>query len=115
VVANDLTAAQSTSVFHYQSNVRVANAASKYLRMALIPFLGRPNTQETLTAMATAVRGVLNRLAEIGALLGGEGIGYRFSLEPTASGLQTIEVRCVAELRPANFIRAITVDLTVTL
>ena len=115
VVANDLTAAQSTSVFHYQSNVRIANAASKYLRMALIPFLGRPNTQETLTAMATAVRGVLNRLAEIGALLGGEGIGYRFSLEPTASGLQTIEVRCVAELRPANFIRAITVDLTVTL
>ena len=115
VVANDLTAAQSNSVFHYQSNVRVANAASKYLRQALIPFLGRPNTQETLTAMATAVRSVLNRLAEIGALLGGEGIGYRFSLEPTASGLQTVEVRCVAELRPANFIRAITVDLTVTL
>ncbi|GIV21956.1 MAG: hypothetical protein KatS3mg023_3707 [Armatimonadota bacterium] len=115
VVANDITAAQSTSVFHYQSNVRIANAASKYLRLALIPFLGRPNTQETLTAMATAVRGVLNRLVEIGALLGGEGIGYRFSLEPTAIGMQTIEVRCVAELRPASFIRAITVDLTVTL
>ena len=115
VIANDLTAAQSTSVFHYQSNVRVANAVSKYLRQALIPFLGRPNTQETLTAMATAVRSVMNRFVEIGALLGGEGIGYRFSLLPNATGLQTIEVRCVAELRPANFIRAITVDLTVTL
>lgn len=115
IVANDITAAQSASVFHYQSNVRIANVASKYLRMALIPFLGRPNTQETLTAMATAVRSVLNRLVEIGALLGGEGLGYRFTLEPTASGMQTIEVRCVAELRPASFIRAITVDLTVTL
>lgn len=115
VVANDITAAQSSSVFHYQSNVRIANIASKYLRLALIPFLGRPNTQETLTAMATAVRSVLNRLVEIGALLGGEGLGYRFTLEPVASGMQTIEVRCVAELRPASFIRSITVDLTVTL
>lgn len=115
IVANDTTAAQSTSVFHYQSNVRIANVASKYLRAALIPFLGRPNTQETLTAMATAVRSVLNRLVEIGALLGGEGLGYRFALEPVASGMQTIEVRCVAELRPASFIRTITVDLTVTL
>lgn len=115
IVANDITAAQAKSVFHYQSNVRIANAASKYLRQALIPFLGRPNTQETLTAMATAVRGVLNRLVEIGALLGGEGVGYRFTLEPSAAGLQTVEVRCVAELRPASFIRAITVDLTVSL
>ena len=115
IVANDITAAQSTSVFHYQSNVRIANAASRFLRLALIPFLGRPNTQETLTAMSTAVRGVLGRLVEIGALLGGEGIGYRFSLEPRALGLQTVEVRCVVELRPASFIRAITVDITVAL
>lgn len=115
VIANDVTAAQASSVFHYQSNARIANIASKYLRQALVPFLGKPGTQDTLAAMSTAVRNVLNRLVELGALLGAEGIGYRFSLEPIVAGLQTVTVRCLVELRPTSYVRAITVDVTVTL
>ncbi len=115
IVANDITAAQGDSAFHMLSNVRIANLVSRYLRQALVPFLGKPNTQDTLTAMSTAVRSVLNRFVELNALLGGEGVGYRFSLTPMAVGLQTTEIRCVVDIRPASYIRAITLDLTVTL
>lgn len=113
MVISDVTAAQRSSVFSWLSNVRIANVATRAVQLALRPFLGKPNTADTLAAMASVVRSILDRLSSTGALLGGEGIGYRFSLEPAGTGLQMTQVRVVIDMRPAAFIRAITVEVTV--
>jgi hypothetical protein len=113
MVINDATAAKRNSVFSYLSNVRIANIVTRNVRQALRPFLGKPNTADTITAMGTVVRGVLDRLAEVQALLGGEGIGYNFSIVPAGTGLQMTQVRVLIELRPAAFIRSISIEVTV--
>lgn len=113
MVISDVTAASRNSVFSWLSNVRIANIASRSIQLALRPFLGKPNTADTLAAMGSVVRAILERLAASGALLGTEGIGYRYTLEPAGTGLQMTQVRVRIDMRPSAFIRAISVEVLV--
>jgi hypothetical protein len=113
VVVNDVTAASRDSMFAMQSNARIANKVLTLLRNALSSFLGKPNTADVQAAMATTIRSAMETFVEANALLGGEGLGYRFTINPRTQGLQMTEIEVLLDIVPAAFIRQITLRLTV--
>ena len=113
IVIEDPTAADRTAVFSHLSTSRIANSVSRGLKSGLRQFLGKPNTADTITAMATVVRAVLDRMAEIQALVGGEGVGYRFTIVPSGQGLQMTQVQVKVDMRPSAYIRSISIEVTV--
>lgn len=114
-VQSDVTAAMRDSDFEILSLVRLVNAAVKYVQQASVPFIGKPNSYQTQTAMSTQIRSALNTLVSAGALLGGEGIGYDFTISQGGVGsIKSGELTISLALTPSMVIRRINVTVRVT-
>lgn len=114
-VVSDPTTSKRDHSYSTLTVARTVNAAVRLVKSAVAPFIGQPNRVEVHSAMATAIRGALNKLAEAGALLGGEGVGYQFSIIPFGADLQLGEIKVVLDLVPAISIRAVRIEVNVTL
>jgi hypothetical protein len=113
----DATASQRKSDFKNLQPLRIANTVHKQIKKIAFPYLGKPNDLARRNALATQIKGMLDSLAEAGALLGKEGLGYtlevRGGVNPLDNLLGIIDVNIM--LRPALQIKAIRVKLRLSL
>lgn len=113
VFTRGVTAAQRSSAYKDLHMVRLVNAVHKGVKNIAAPFLGRPNNFQIKTSLKTQVKTFLDAVADQGALLGGEGIGYEFEIVDSNSrtsqvlGVITINLK----LRPAYEITVIQVNV----
>ena len=114
VVLSDVTLGLRNSDYETLNTVRIVNAAVKGVQQASVSFIGQPNSQSVQAALATAIRSKLNVLTEIGALLGGEGYGYDFTISQAGSTMKAGELSIQLHLIPALQIRRITVTVRVS-
>lgn len=114
VVCQDVTAGQRAHDYENLQTYRIVARACHGVRSALKKFIGAPHSVETRMAMETAVKGVLDAMAEEGALLASEGLGYQFAI--TSDPYETIigKVNVELRLRPAWQIKFVKVTVGVT-
>lgn len=113
MVIADNTASSRDSDYRTLQVLRIVNLASSEARKVLLPFIGNPNSIEARTAMKTQLNAALQRLVDVGALLGGDGNGFNFSIssDPVAAFLGQVTVYLF--LRPAFQIKTIDVVVSV--
>lgn len=113
VFADDPTAGWRNTEFSQHQPVHVVNLAARRIREVTQPFIGHANEESTRAAISTGIRNKLEQLANLGALQGGEGIGYSFvvSADPMENILGIVNI--TLSLRPAFSIRTINVTIMV--
>lgn len=113
VFADDPTAGWRNTEFSQHQPVHVVNLAARRIREVTQPFIGHANDESTRAAISTGIRNKLEQLAQLGALQGGEGIGYSFvvSADPMENILGIVNI--TLSLRPAFSIRTINVTIMV--
>jgi hypothetical protein len=112
----DVTAAGRRSDFKDLQPLRIANAVHKGIKDICFPFLGLPNDIPHRQAMTTQIKSFLDGMADAGALLGKDGIGYALQVRadsPLARLLGLIEIDVT--LRPALQIKTIRVRVRMSL
>jgi hypothetical protein len=114
VVVADNTCSARTSDFRTLQVLRIANLAAVMTKAVMYPFIGEPNSIEARTAMRTQLGSALQRLVDAGALLGGDGNGFKFSIssDPVETLLGQITVTLF--LRPALQIKYVKVVVNIT-
>lgn len=113
----DVTAATRDSDFKDLQPLRIANAVHRGVKDIAFQFLGKPQDVPHMTALETQVKSFLDSMAESGALLGRDGIGYVVQVlgakDPYNYLLGVVEIDIV--LRPALQIKAIKVRVRLSL
>lgn len=113
----DVTASRRKSDFKDLQPLRIAYTVHKQIKKIAFPYLGKPNDLARRNALSTQIKGMLDSLADAGALLGKEGLGYtvevRGGTNPLDNLLGIIEINIM--LRPALQIKAIRVKLRLSL
>ena len=64
-VVDGITQDEINSPYRRLSTIKVMNATAKLLRDAIQPFIGKVRTDETLNAMETAIKSVLNKITGV--------------------------------------------------
>ena len=64
-VVDGITQDEMDSPYRRLSTIKVMNATAKLLRDAIQPFIGKVRTDETLNAMETAIKSVLNKITGV--------------------------------------------------
>lgn len=64
-VVDGITQDEIDSPYRRLSTIKVMNATAKLLRDAIQPFIGKVRTDETLNAMETAIKSVLNKITGV--------------------------------------------------
>lgn len=72
----DVTASRRSSDFNKLQPLRIANSVHKGIKDIAFDYLGKENSIQMRTALQSAIKGFLDTMAEAGALLGKDGIGY---------------------------------------
>jgi phage tail sheath protein FI len=114
VVVSDNTCAMRGSDYQTLQVLRIANTASHLVKIVMTPFLGEPNNVEARTAMKTNLTTALDKMVDAGALLGGNGNGYQFTI--SSDPVETIlgQITVTLFLRPALQIKWVNVVVNVT-
>ncbi len=114
VVVSDNTAAQRKSDYRTLQVLRIVNLASRLTKAVMYPFIGEPNNVEARTAMKTQLNTALNTMVEAGALIGGDGNGYQFTI--TSDPVETLlgQITVTLFLRPALEIKFVSVVVSVS-
>lgn len=114
VVVADNTCSMRGSDYQTLQVLRIANVASRLVKAVMTPFLGEPNNVEARTVMKTNLTTALDALVNAGALLGGNGNGYAFTIssDPVETVLGQITVTLF--LRPALQIKYVKVVVNIT-
>lgn len=113
VVHSGETAARRESQFTKESTVKIVQAAEIGLAAAARPFLGQPNILQVHQALQFACEQFLEGFAKLGALQGGNGVGYSVSLSFNEGDKDIGRVRLDVALRTAVEIRTIHIPVTV--
>lgn len=112
----DVTAAKRTSDFKDLQPLRIVNAVHLGIRDIVFPYLGKQNSIPNRSAMEAQVKAFLDGMADAGALLGKDGIGYFVQVlgsSPIDRLLGIIEIDVT--LRPALQIKTINVKVRLSL
>jgi hypothetical protein len=112
----DVTASFRRSDFKDLQPLRIANAVHKGVKDIVFPFLGLQNDIPHRQAMTTQIKSFLDGMADAGALLGKDGIGYTLQVRadnPLSRLLGIIEIDIT--LRPALQIKQIKVRVRMSL
>jgi hypothetical protein len=114
IVVADNTCAQRSSDYKTLQVLRICNLASFMVQSVVRPFIGQPNEVDSRTAMQTQINTALGTLVTAGALIGGDGNGYQFTLSSDPVELLMGQVTITLFLRPALQIKYIRVVVNVT-
>jgi hypothetical protein len=117
VFTKDVTAADRGSDFKVLQTLRVVNAAHKGIRSVAWDFLGQPNDIAHRQALTTGIKSYLDSMADAGALLGKDGIGYFVQVSGGDTPLSQLlgELTIDVTLRTAQQIQAIKVRIRLSL
>lgn len=114
IVTQDVTVAARNSDYKYLQIYRITSIAQHLVRAAVLPFIGKGMDPASKNSMNASIKSALDQLADAGALLGGQGIGYNFSLSwdavQQAAGTVVVEL----QLRPSQQLRFIEVTVAVS-
>lgn len=113
----DVTASMRVSDFKNLQPLRIANACHKGIRDICFPFLGQSNDIPHRQALTTQLKSFLDAMADAGALLGKDGIGYQLQVRGGDTPLSQLlgELAIDVVLRPALQIQAIKVRVRLSL
>lgn len=114
IVLQDNTAAQRTSDFKVLQVERIVNLAIQMVKSVLFPYIGEPSTVEALMSMKVALTTELTRLSEVGALQGGPGEGFDFTISADPVDNVFNQVNVMLRLRPTLQIKYVVVDVSVS-
>ena len=113
----DVTSAARDSDFKDLQVLRIANAVHRGVKVIAFPFLGRPGTIDMKQSMRTEIISFLDDLADEGALLGKEGVGYTIRMNTQGDPLSTLLglVEIEITLKPAIQIKTVRVTVKMSL
>jgi hypothetical protein len=113
-VVQDVTAAKRGSDYQYMQILRICNTAVHLVRAAALPYIGKGMDLPTRSALRTAIDANLKILADSGALIGGAGTGYDFSVssDPSQAVLGIIQIS--VRLKPSFQLRFIEIEVSVS-
>jgi len=114
IVVADNTCAQRSSDYATLQVLRICNLATFMVESVCRPFIGQPNGVDSRTAMQTQINTALGTLVNAGALIGGDGNGYKFTISSDPVELVMGQVTVTLFLRPALQIKYIKVVVSVT-
>ncbi|HYT40851.1 MAG TPA: hypothetical protein VEP90_00765, partial [Methylomirabilota bacterium] len=112
----DVTSARRNSDFKDLQPLRIVNAVHLGVKDIVFPYLGLQNSIPNRSAMQAQVKAFLDSMADAGALLGKDGIGYFVEIlanNPLNRLLGIIEINII--LRPALQIKTIRVKVRLSL
>jgi hypothetical protein len=113
-VVNDVSCALRGSDFQYNQIIKIAHLSVHMVRNAVLPYIGKGLDISTRISLANAVRRSLDKMFEAGALLGGEGQGYEFSISSDPNQQVIGEVTVNLQIRPSIQLKFINIDVRVT-
>lgn len=113
-VVSDNTACFRGSDYQRVQIYRIVTLATHLVKGALQPFIGKGMDPSTRMAMKTQTSSALSQLSESGALIGPEGIGFRFAITATPAQQIAGEVTVQLQLIPSIELRRINVTVNVT-
>lgn len=114
VVTSDVSAAARNSVYAQTQHLRIVQKAEDLVEFLAYQFIGQPNNATTLMAMDSQLQRGLDTMSASGALNGGKGSGYRYTIKPGASSIGTLGLITIQlELRPAYEITSVITTVSV--
>ena len=114
VVVSDNTCSQRTSDYHTLQTIRISDTVCRVARDVLFPFIGGPNSPDSRAAMKTLLNKALQAFTEQGALIGGEGVGYYFTIGSDINETLLNQVTISLFIRPAIEIKFIKLVVNIT-
>lgn len=114
VVVADNTCSQRDSDYRTLQVLRIANLAHTVTKQVMYPFIGEPSSVEAKTAMRTQLNSALQRLVDAGALLGGDGNGFKFTISSDPVETLLGQITITLFLRPALQIKYVKVVVNLT-
>jgi len=114
IVVSDNTCSSRTSDYRTLQVLRIAQLAATVTKGVMQPFIGEPNNVEARTAMRTQLNSALQRLVDAGALLGGDGNGFKFTISSDPAELLLGQLTITLFIRPALQIKYVKVVVNVT-
>ena len=96
--AKDTSCAKKNSDYRNIQILRIADRIHKTVRNIAFPYLGRPYDMQHRQALETSVRRAMNDLADLGYLLGKEGIGYTLKITGASSPFEMSAGRLTIDL-----------------
>jgi hypothetical protein len=113
IVNLDNTCANRDSDYASYQVFSIVNRVASGLKRVVMPFIGLAASTTTKTAMENQIRTFLDQIAATGAIAGGEGVGYEFSVSASGADQLLGRVNIDLTLHPAMQIKAINVTISV--
>jgi len=107
VIYSDPTCAARDYSLKDQSTVHLCNTIQQTIKYRLYAFLSQPYDEVTKVAMTASLINVMDAFANMGALRGGEGVGYLQNIYQIAGDSQVGRVRVDLRIWPAYAIKDI--------
>jgi len=111
IVNSDNTAAIRRSDYNKLNTLRIVNYIIEQVRGVGEPFIGEPRTYSTIAAMNTAVKAVMDSIAESGAIAGKEGMGYTFQIVSSPLDAVLGRINIEMSIRPSMQIQKINITV----
>lgn len=107
-VVDGITQDEADSPYRRLSTIKIMNATAKLLRDAILPFIGKTRSDETMNAMETAIKSVLNKVT--GVLIAN--YSYNISSETDDNYLGIVRIRYA--ITPAYEIKQVFNELEIS-
>lgn len=107
-VVDGITQDEPDSPYRRLSTIKIMNATAKLLRDAIIPFIGKTRSNETMNAMETAIKSVLNKVT--GVLI----TNYSYSISSETDDNYLGIVRIKYAITPAYEIKQVFNELEIS-
>jgi hypothetical protein len=113
IVTEDVTASARTSSFTNLQFMRIIQAAERVVEGICLNFIGQANDPGTVATLESQLQSGLDVMGNQGALFGGRGSGYDFTIGSNTADGQLGIIRIDMWLRPAREIKRIITTVTV--
>ena len=107
-VVDGITQDEPDSPYRRLSTIKIMNAIAKLLRIAILPFIGKTRSNETMNSMETAIKSVLNKVT--GVLI--TNYSYSISAENDDNYLGIVRIKYV--ITPAYEIKQVFNELEIS-
>ena len=107
-VVDGITQDEPDSPYRRLSTIKIMNAIAKLLRTAILPFIGKTRSNETMNSMETAIKSVLNKVT--GVLI--TNYSYSISAENDDNYLGIVRIKYV--ITPAYEIKQVFNELEIS-
>ena len=113
VVTEDVTAASRGSQYTNLETTRIVQEVQVVVEQTAGNFIGRPNNTAVISALDAELRTALDIVASTGALAGGRGSGYDYSILSSLQDTLVGRISIAMWLKPSKEIRQIVTTVTV--